>query len=332
MKDATLNLKSQKKYFNLFFDTHFKCNTFPINFKRLNQKSTMKHSIANDILQISVLTKGTEISSIKSQKTGREYMWNANPEIWGSHAPVLFPAIGAFKNDECTIDGTTYKIPKHGFIRHNEAIVLNHQTDTTLDFQLHYSDATLAIFPYKFRFNIVFQLQENQLIVSHKVANLDSKTMYFHLGAHPAFKCPINEGETYNDYYLEFEKEENAATTLLSANGLISDQTKPMLTNTKILPLTTDLFNNDALIFKNLKSRKVSLKSHKSNQTLTVHYNDFPYLGIWAKPNAPFVCIEPWLGIADHENTNGDFLKKDGIIHLPEGKVFEAKYSIEIQE
>ena len=132
--------------------------------------------------------------------------------------------------------------------------------------------------------------------------------------------------------YLEFEKEENAATTLLSANGLISDQTKPILKNTKTLPLTTDLFNNDALIFKDLKSRKVSLKSHKSNQVLTVHFADFSYLGIWAKPNAPFVCIEPWLGIADNENTDGDFLKKDGLICLPKGEIFEAKYSIEIEE
>lgn len=292
----------------------------------------MKHTIFNDNLEITVLTKGTEISSIKSRKTGKEYMWNANPDIWSSHAPVLFPAIGSFKNDECTIDGKTYKIPKHGFIRHNETIVLKSKTDTILDFQLDYSEATLAIFPYKFRFNIMFELQENQLLVSHKIANLDTQNIYFHLGGHPGFKCPVNEGETYSDYYLEFEKKENAATTLLSANGLISDKTQPVLKNTNILPLTTDLFNNDALIFKDLKSRKVSLKSHKSNQVLTVRFADFPYLGIWAKPNAPFVCIEPWLGIADHENTEGNFLKKDALICLPKGEVFGAEYSIEIKE
>jgi galactose mutarotase-like enzyme len=96
------------------------------------------------------------------------------------------------------------------------------------------------------------------------------------------------------------------------------------------LPLRNDLFDNDALIFKTLKSRKVSLKSHPSNQILTVDYQDFNYLGIWAKPNAPFVCIEPWLGIADHENTDGDFLKKDGLIALPKGEIFIADYSIEI--
>lgn len=292
----------------------------------------MKHSISNNHFQVDVLAKGTEISSIKSLKTGKEYMWNANPKIWGSHAPVLFPAIGSFKNGECQIDGKTYKIPKHGFIRHNESIVLKSQTNNELNFQLDYSEQTLSIYPYKFQFNIIFKLVDNQLIVSHKVRNLDTQPMHFHLGGHPGFKCPINDGEVYEDYYLEFEQTENADTTLLSKNGLISDKTRPILVNTKILPLHKDLFNNDALIFKDLKSRKVSLKSHKSNQVLTVSFPDFNYLGIWAKPNAPFVCIEPWLGIADHDNTDGDFLKKDGLIALAEGNIFEAEYVIEIEE
>lgn len=292
----------------------------------------MTHSIFNSHFKVDVLSKGVEISSIKSQKTGKEYMWEANPDIWGSHAPVLFPAIGSFKNKECTIDGVTYQIPKHGFIRHNEAIQLKNKTSDTLEFELEYSPATFKIYPYKFRFNISFQLKGNQLIVLHRVENLDANDIFFCLGGHPAFKCPVNEGEVYSDYYLEFEHEENAATTLLSSNGLISDQTRPILTNTNILPLRNDLFNDDALIFKDLKSRKVSLKSHQSNQVLTVTYPDFEYLGIWAKPNAPFVCIEPWLGIADHENTDGDFLKKDGLITLPKGETFTAEYVIKIEE
>ena len=292
----------------------------------------MHHSISNTHLQVSVLGKGTEISSIKSQKTGVEYMWDANPDIWSSHAPVLFPAIGSFKNNECTINGIIYTIPKHGFIRHNESIVLKSRTNDELNFQMDYSEQTLLIFPYKFRFNISFQLRGNKLTISHRVKNLDSKEMFFSLGAHPGFKCPLNEGENYYDYYLEFEFEENAARTLLSSNGLISDQTQQVLTDTNILPLSTDLFNNDALIFKDLKSRKVSLKSRKSNQVLTIDYNDFSYLGLWAKPNASFICIEPWLGIADHENTDGDFLKKEGLISLQEGQVFTAQYSIQIEE
>ncbi len=292
----------------------------------------MKHTISNNHLQVTVLNKGAEISSVQSQKSGLEYMWGADPAIWGSHAPVLFPAIGSFKNNECTIDGKVYQIPKHGIIRHNEDLTVKNHQPNELNFQLDYSEKTLATYPYKFRFNIVFELQENELMVSHQVTNLDNKQIHFALGGHPGFKCPINEGEEYEDYYLEFEETETAETTLLSTKGLITDQTEKILYNTNKLPLKKDLFNNDALIFKDLKSRKVSLKSKKSNQVLTVSYSDFEYLGIWAKPNAPFVCIEPWLGIADHEKTDGDYLKKDGLITLPKGEVFKARYVIEIEE
>lgn len=288
--------------------------------------------LSNHQLKVTVLSKGAEIASIKSLKTGKEYMWDANPKIWGSHAPVLFPAIGSFKNDQCTINGSVYKIPKHGFIRYNKDLQLIEQDTDYLNFQLDYSDKTLEIYPYKFRFNIGFKLEDSKLIVSHRVENLDSKQIYFSLGAHPAFKCPINEGEVYEDYFLEFETEEIAATTLLGASGLISDQTRPILNNSKKLPLHNHMFDDDALIFKDLKSRKVSLKSKKSNQVLTVSYPDFNYLGIWAKPKAPFLCIEPWLGIADHENSDGDFLKKDGLISLHSGEVFTANYGIRIED
>jgi galactose mutarotase-like enzyme len=218
----------------------------------------MQHSISNSHLQVSVLSKGTEISSIKSKETGIEYMWNADSNIWNSHAPVLFPIIGSLKNNECNINKKTYKIPKHGFIRNNEAIILINRTDEELNFQLDYSEQSLRMFPYKFRFNISFQLQGHKLIVSHRVENLDSKEIFFSLGAHPGFKCPLNEGESYSDYYLEFEKEENAVTSLLSSHGLITDQTNQVLSDTNKLPLSPELFNNAAMKFKGLKSRQVS--------------------------------------------------------------------------
>lgn len=292
----------------------------------------MRYIISNSSLKVEVLGKGAEISSIKSLVTGKEYMWDAKPSIWGSHAPVLFPIIGALKNGECTINNHRYNIPKHGIVRNNEALALKHSSNETLRFQLDWSEQTLGIYPYKFRFTITFKLNDNSLVISHQVKNLDETELFFSLGAHPGFRCPINEGEAYEDYYLEFEKVENAATTMLTAEGLISEQTEQILTESKILPLTTELFKKDALIFKDLHSRKVSLKSHKSKQVLTVSYHDFPYLGLWAKPNAPFVCIEPWLGIADHEKTDGNFLNKDGLICLPKNQTYKAQYSIKVDE
>jgi len=292
----------------------------------------MNYSISNNQLEVKVLKKGAEICSIKSQKTGKEYIWEANPDIWARHAPVLFPIVGALKNNQCIIDGAHYTIPKHGFIKDNESAKLKNKTNDKLNLQFDYSEKTLKIFPYKFRFNICFQLKENKLIISHIVENLDSKTMLFALGAHPGFKCPFHTGEKYDDYYLEFECKENAATAFVSKEGLITKDTKQLLNDTSKLPLNTDMFNNDVLIFKELKSRKVSLKSHKSDETITIEYKDFPYLGLWAKPNAPYICIEPWIGINDYENSTGDFSKKDGIINLPASKIFKAQYSIEIKE
>jgi galactose mutarotase-like enzyme len=292
----------------------------------------MKYSISNAHLQVSVLSTGAEIASIKSKTTNTEFMWQADPAIWGSHAPVLFPAIGSFKNGKCTINGKEYAIPKHGFIRHNKNLVVIKKTETKLHLSLNYSEKTLAVFPYKFRFHISFELLGSRLMVSHKIENLDNQEISFSLGAHPAFNCPLHSGEEYSDYYLEFEKIEKASRILLSESGLISDRSQLTLNNTNTLQLTPTLFKDDALIFKTLKSKQVRLKSRKSNQVVTVRFSDFKTLGIWAKPNAPFVCIEPWLGIADHENTDGDYLKKDGLITLPKGKVFSASYEIEIEE
>ena len=292
----------------------------------------MNYTISNSKLQVSILSKGVEISSIKSVKTGKEFMWDANSDIWGSHAPVLFPIIGALKDDKCFFDGIEYKIPKHGFVRHNESIKMINKTQNSVDFQLQYSDDTLKMYPFKFIFNISFKLEGAKLIVSHKVENVDDKDILFSLGAHPAFNCPLNSNEQYEDYYLEFETEETAETSLLGVTGLISDKTSLVMDKTTKLPLTKNLFDNDALIFKNLKSRKVSLKSNKLNQVLTMRFDDFNYLGIWAKPGAPFVCIEPWLGIADNENTDGEFENKDGIIRLPIGESYNAQFSIEIEE
>lgn len=291
----------------------------------------MKHSISNDKLQVTIQSSGAELSSVKTP-SGKEYMWNADPDVWGSHAPVLFPIIGCLKDDVCKIEATDFKIPKHGFIRYNDDIKVKNRTHDRINFQLDHSESSLALYPYKFKFNISFHLVGNKLVVSHKVENMDTKPIYFSLGAHPAFKCPVNEGETYSDYYLEFEHEETVETTLLSEGGLISDKTELVLDETNILPLTDKIFNRDALIFKDLKSKRVSLKSNKSDQVLTVRYADFEYLGLWAKPAAPFVCIEPWNGIADSDDHDGDFTKKDGIVKLDESGIYKAQYSIEIEE
>jgi len=292
----------------------------------------MIHQIENGKLRIAIQQTGAEICKIQSVATGKEFMWDANPDVWASYAPVLFPVIGAVKNGFVKHNGQQYAIPRHGFIRNNSSITLVEKTDNSVTLGLKYDEELLKIYPFQFEFQITYTLLGNRIEVSHKVINLDEDTLFFSLGAHPAFKCPLNEGETYEDYYLEFEKVETDSTWLLESDGLVGNFTKPMLHNTNILHLNGHLFDRDALIFKNLKSKQVSLRSTKSGQVVTLHYEDFPYLGIWAKPNAHFVCIEPWLGIADSFDSDQILEKKEGILSLEAGKTFQASYTIEIFE
>jgi len=289
------------------------------------------YTLKNDKLEIAVKKIGAELCKIASMKHKTDFMWDANPEIWGSYAPNLFPIIGALKGDCYTFNNKTYKLPKHGFIRHNNDIKLYKQTKNSLTFKLTYNDELLKLYPFKFEFYISYRLINNTIEVVHSIKNIDEKALYFSLGGHPAFKCPVFENENYNDYILEFEHVENAKTHLINMeNGLISSKTKPILNTTNKLPLQHALFNKDALIFKDLKSKKVVLKSSINGEILSVDYNDFNYLGIWAKPSGNYICIEPWLGIADNEDTNQDFTQKEGIFKLEPNNTFKASYTITV--
>lgn len=289
------------------------------------------YHLQNDKLKISVQANGAELCEISSVKHNTQFMWDANPEIWGSFAPNLFPIIGGLKNNSFIYNGKHYKLPKHGLVRNSDVIKLSKQTENSLTFTFKYNEKLLKRYPFKFEFDLIFTLTDNTIEISHHIKNVDTKPIYFSVGGHPAFKCPVFEDENYADYSLEFETVENSVTHLLNPDsGLVSTNTKPIFQGTNILPLEHALFNEDALIFKDLKSRKVTLKSKQNGDILTVSYPDFDYLGIWAKPNGNFVCIEPWLGIADAEDTNQILEQKEGILNLDAGKTFTATYVIEI--
>jgi galactose mutarotase-like enzyme len=292
----------------------------------------MIHTIQNQYLKITVNEVGAELSSIESVKTGQNFMWEGNPAIWPNHSPVLFPIVGGLKENTYHYKGKAYSLPRHGFLRNNKKIRLSEQTESSLTFSLTFDDESLAVYPFEFEFAITYTLFANRVVVSHLVKNLGTDQMLFSVGAHPAFRCPVHEGEEYEDYYLEFEQVETDSTWVLTPEGLVSDESKPVLHNTNILHLNRTLFDQDALIFKNLKSRQVSLRSTKSSQVVTLHYEDFPYLGIWAKPKAHFVCIEPWLGIADSADSDQNFSNKESILTLKGKHHFAAAYAVEISE
>lgn len=290
-----------------------------------------KYSIENKFLKITVKETGAELCSILNKENDKEYIWQANPNIWESHAPNLFPVIGVLKKGKYYFEDKEYEMPKHGFIRHNENIRLKERSENQLVFELLYSDETLKIYPFKFDFRIAFTLNKKSVEVNHHIINLDAKPIYFSLGGHPAFNIQYFENEKIEDYSLEFDQKMDLETFILNKNGLVSSETKNVLHNENKIRLTEHIFDKDALIFKNIKSKKVDLVSEKKGKILSVAYNDFENLGIWAKPDAPYVCIEPWLGIADIEGTDQDLKNKEGIIQLVTADEFNAGYTINIK-
>lgn len=289
-------------------------------------------SLKNDLIEIKVNEVGAELSALKSVKSNIDYLWDADPEVWASHAPNLFPVIGCLKNDSFSYQGQDYKCPKHGFIRNNKDISLIDKTESSLSFGLKYNNDYLKIYPFKFEYRITYVLKGKTLTVEHNVINHGDELMLFSLGGHPGFKCPIYEDEDYDDYYLEFEKPETVQSLQLQDDGLVGKNTIPVFDEPEIINLHEHLFDNDALIFKNLNSSSVSLKSRTSDQSIAVSFPDFPYLGIWAKPGAEYVCIEPWLGIADSFDSDRSFENKEGLISLQAKGSFSASYSITVEE
>ncbi|HET8827740.1 MAG TPA: aldose 1-epimerase family protein, partial [Pelobium sp.] len=267
--------------------------------------------------------------SIVNKSNGTEYIWQANPDVWPFHAPNLFPVVGGLKDNTLNVDGKQYPLGRHGFARH---VTYRRIESAPLQaiFEYRYDEETLKAYPYKFEFQVIYHLEEKALRVSYKVINMDAGDIYFSVGAHPAFNVPFNEGEKFEDYYIEFSAEEELHTYQSGSDGLLSGKTNLVDTQQNRLFLSRDLFVNDALIFKNIKSRSVILKSTKSDQQVKVSYPNFNVLGIWTKGNAPFICIEPWLGVSDTTGEAKDISEKEGIQKLEKGHVFETDYTIEI--
>lgn len=285
--------------------------------------------LENNSLKVQINLKGAELVSVFNKQIGLEYLWQADPSLWAFHAPNLFPIVGSCLQNELLIDGNKYPIKRHGFARHSE-FELVEQNQTEAKFQLSYSEETLKQYPFKFAFEILYKLEESKISISYKVLNLDNKKIYFSLGAHPAFNIPFSSEQQMSDYYIEFSEDEFLDKHLLSSDGYFSGETQKINLDSKKLHLEPDLFKNDALVFKELKSREVRLKSHKSNHHISVSYPDFTSLGIWAPMGAPFMCIEPWLGYADNAGEQKEFKLKEGVICLEENGEFRAEFAIEI--
>ncbi|MEM9928338.1 MAG: aldose 1-epimerase family protein [Bacteroidota bacterium] len=291
----------------------------------------MRHTIQNHRLRIAIDHKGAELASLVNLDSGKEYMWQADPAVWGSHAPVLFPNIGVVKGGQTLINGKPYALPKHGIIRHNEQLELFYHSEDRITLRYCWNEETLKVYPYKFDFRITYRLRNEHVIVYHEVQNHGEEPMHFCLGGHPAFRVPLHDNQAYDHHFLRFEHDEQSDSDVVMPDGTLSGQPRPVpWKDGNILPLTHDLFNDDALVFKDLNSHSVVLESSITGPILKVDYAGWTHLGVWAKPNGDFVCIEPWLGLSDYHDTDGHFENKEGIITLAGFETHEMSYDIKV--
>lgn len=287
------------------------------------------HTISNGIITVQASNKGAELQSIFSHQTGLEYLWSGDAAYWAKKSPVLFPIVGGLKNNSYTYKQQSYSLPRHGFARDMD-FELSNRTETSLSFVLTSNEQTKKVYPFDFRFTINYTIQGACLQVNFQVENTSDEQQYFSVGAHPAFAVPIEQGLTYNDYYLHFSEYEIAGRWPLSADGLIENFANPFMDNIDRIHLAKDLFAKDAIVFKNLRSNSIAIKTEKSPHGVKVSFEGFPYMGIWAAKGADFVCIEPWCGIADSVDASGNLEDKEGIIQQSPGESFSRTYAIEL--
>ena len=282
-------------------------------------------TLKNKFLTIQINQKGAELTSIFNNKNQTEYLWNANPKFWGKSSPVLFPIVGSLKENIYCFEDKEYSLPRHGFAREREFIVEKLE-ENSHTFLLVHDQNTLKVYPFKFEFRLIYTLENNTVKVTYSVKNIGENKMYFSVGGHPAFAVPLAEYTDYTDYYLEFNKAETFKRWGLTPGGLIEIQPIDFMIDTNRLDLRKELFYDDAIVFKDLESTSVVLKSDKTNHQLKFNFEGFPYLGVWAAKDADFVCIEPWCGIADSANHNQKLTEKEGIIELNSGEIFERTW------
>lgn len=276
-------------------------------------------TITNNKISASIDTIGAEL--IRLEKDNQNCIWTVDDTYWNKTSPILFPIVGRLKNDSYKYDGKTYELPRHGFARNFEFQILN-KTENSIIFVLDSNSETLKNYPFEFQLQLEYELDGNELKMKYSVENKSQVTMPFSIGAHPAFAIE----NSFSDYSLKFNQTEEFTSYELD-NEQFSNSFRKINSENEQINLNYSLFEKDALVFKHLQSNKLTLLK-KNEPVLSVQFEGFPYLGIWTKPNAPFLCIEPWCGLADNVNHNGNIFEKEGINLLQPNETFTRKINI----
>lgn len=292
----------------------------------------MEFCLKNGNMEATVCSKGAELISLK--KDGKEYMWNAEPTYWNRHAPLLFPFVGGLKGKQYRYEGKAYGMEQHGFARDMEFTLLS-QTDTKLVMAIGETEETMKIYPFRFLLEISYVLTGESLRVGWRVKNTGGKTLYFSIGGHPAFNCPMEGKGKQSEYMLRFLKDGKPLQEIISAvieGGLVGGDTLEFGLEDGYLPVTPDLFDTDTIVLEDGQTDEISLCGPDGHEYVRVEF-DMPLLGIWTpvQKNAPFLCIEPWCGRCDDADFAGELPEKRWGNALEAGEVFEKEYTITVK-
>jgi galactose mutarotase-like enzyme len=287
-------------------------------------------TLKNDVIEITVSERGAELQSIKTLADNHDYLFNGDPKYWDFRSPLLFPVEGKLRDGKYRYEGQEFELPNHGFAR-TSAFELSKSGKDYVSYTLSSSEETLKHYPFEFILKVGYRIDGNRVFVLWTVTNLDDREMLFSIGAHPAFRAPMDDGGTFDDCYLEFDEFENTPCYHVSDKGLLLPEPHDCL-HGHTHDLHYSEFSGDVLIFKELKSGVVTLRSRKSDHFVSVSAPDFPLWGFWTpkQGGAPFICIEPWFGHPDPVNADGELKHKPALVRLSPSQTYSQGYVISV--
>ena len=284
-------------------------------------------TIRNTSLSAEISALGAELTSLKSA-AGDDFLWGGDPAWWRGRSPLLFPIVGKVPDDQIVVDGVRYPMKQHGLAR-TAVFSLVEASASECRYRLTSSDETRAAYPFDFTLEVRYALAVGTLTIAATVANTGDKAMPMSFGFHPAFRWPLPGGGAREEHVLTFDAAEPAPIRRLH-NGQLAAQSLPTPVEGKVLHLRDDLFVEDAVIFDRPVSRGLTYSS-PTGPSLRVAYPDMPHLGIWSKPGAGFVCIEPWQGHASPEGFDGELADKPGMVAIMPGATERFGMSIALE-
>lgn len=293
----------------------------------------MLFQIENEFLRATFSSRGAELQSLILKTDGTEYIWQADPEVWPNHAPLLFPFIGRLKDGEYTHEGTCHQITMHGFGRDSEFTVLK-KGEKEITFLLTPNELSKKMYPYLFELQIHYVLDGNTLKKEHTVRNRDKSALYYELGGHDAYNICLEDQEVMEDYYIDFGKLEELHSLCLDENVLITKDSCRIPLADGTIALSMELFDMDTLILHRIPVKEIAIRSRKSAREIRFAFPDFPTLGIWTKNMgcpARFVCLEPWSSLPDCAYLGKELKEKVDIRKVEPGEMETLAFSVTVK-